>query len=214
MNPPRISRRTALLCASTGFGFAVASTLVLALSGCASSSDSASSANPGLRWAGAGRTRRLKGFARMLVRDFKESVSGRSGSSTIDRREAEKAAVREATRTVPDRIAEAVSRTGAFAPVLREGAPDQLTLVMDGTLVRYNEGDSDARRATGARFGGPQFEVRLEIRDGGSGEVLATLVAENAPAGGGQRAQAAESLEGAVARVAWDIAQTISVGAR
>ncbi len=215
MKAARISRRTALRASA---GVVLASTLAWAvpLVGCSSpgSSQAGATSTAGLKWVGAGRTRRLSGFARLLVQDFKERVSGRSGSSSLDRRAAQQAMIREAVRTVPDRIAEAVRRTNAFAPVLRGGVPDQLTIVMDGTLIRYDEGSSDTRRATGARFGAPQCEVHLEFRDGGSGEVLATLVAENAPAGGSQNPQAPESLEGAVARVAESIAQTLVGAAR
>lgn len=174
--------------------------------GCASPSTTAS----GLRWTAPQHRETAGRLTSVLIRDFEDRVTAKYDSSPIDRRVAKKRQMQRAVVEVPGLLARHLTATGRFATVLREGTPDATTLVIEGTLVRYHEEDGDTRRFTANTAGYAQFEVLVELRDGGTGSVLATLIAENSPAGIGRGVHPAESLATAVDRVCADIARTLS----
>lgn len=200
--PPRaISRRVWLLAALPA---------VTLLSACATSGTTAS----GLKWTAAGRTRGFRGFTRVLVNDFDETVSTRDDRTTLDRRDRKLTQMRSAVATLPDFVVDELRHTGAFGECLRAGSADAQTLVVTGTLRRYDEGDSGARLYTWNTAGNAQVEAHVRITDGGSGTLLATLIAENEAAGFNRGPRPTESLQSAARRVAGRIARALADAAR
>lgn len=168
----------------------------------------------GLRWTTAGRARRLTGLTTVLVRDFKDRVSEKYDRSTLERHAAKRDQMRDVVSALPDRIADALRQTGAFGEVRRAGPADAATLQIDGAVFRYEDEDGSVRLQSGNVAGNAQLEVRLELRDGARGTVLATLIAENSPAGVSRVPQSAESLASARERVCGSIARTVAAAAR
>lgn len=202
--PSRANSRRAWL-----FGLAALPAAAL-LSACTTAGTTAS----GLKWTTAGRARQFRGFTRVLVNDFDETVSERFDRTTLDRRDRKLTQMRSAVTTLPDFVAEELRHTGAFAECLRAGSTDDRTLVVSGILRRYDEGDSGARLYTWNTSGNAQVEVHVRIADGGSGTVLATLIAENEAAGFNRGPRPPETLQGAARRVAGRIARALADAAR
>ena len=171
----------------------------------------ASASAAGLKWTQPGKIRRFRGVDRVVVRDFEDRVSEKYLVSPAERRERKRWEMKKARTEVPDALAGALRKTGAFETVERSGNPDVRTLIVEGALHRYDEGDSMARLATRSNAGNPQFEMRLEFKDA-EGIVLGSLIAENAPAGVGRGPQPSDSLAGAIERVVAFAAATIAKG--
>lgn len=184
----------------------VAAGMPLLGTSCASPSTTAS----GLRWTAPQHRETAGRLTSVLIRDFKDRVTAKYDSSPLDRRVAKKHQMQRAVVEVPGVLARHLTATGRFSTVLREGTPDSTSLVIEGALIRYHEEDGDTRRFTANTAGYAQFEVHLELRDGGSGTLLATLIAENSPAGIGRGLHPAESLATAVDRICSDIARTLA----
>jgi hypothetical protein len=195
---PRHSRRAFLSTLAAG--------LPLLGAGCASPSTTAS----GLHWTAPQHVETAARLTSVLIRDFEDRVTAKYDSSPIDRRVAKKQQMQRAVVEVPGLLARHLTATGRFASILREGNPDTSTLVLRGVLVRYHEEDGNTRRFTTNNAGYAQFEVHLELREGATDTLLATLIAENSPAGIGRGVHPAESLATATDRVCADIARTLS----
>jgi hypothetical protein len=112
--------------------------------------------------------------------------------------------------SVPDAFAEELRKTGAFKEVLRAGSPDANTLVLSGTLWRYDEGNWDTRRVTGSRAGLAQFESRLDLRDGARDELLATITVDEGGAGYQRATRPYQSLANLTREAAQNVATALA----
>lgn len=113
----------------------------------------------------------LRAYSRLIVEDFKDEATGKMKPEARPLLEPKVAA---ATRTFPDQIAAVVKAGGGFDEVLRTGAPDAQTLVMRGTITQYDPGNAALQMLVGFGAGTANFDSKLQLVDGGSGNVLGT----------------------------------------
>lgn len=99
---------------------------------------------------GIGNTR----YSKVLVKDFTASVMDRKNQ------------VGSAKRYFPDRIAQEITKTGRFASVKRSGKADAKTLVIDGVITRYQEGNAALRLLVGMGAGSSYFDSTVNFRNG------------------------------------------------
>ena len=123
--------------------------------------------------AGCGTTSTLKGpqgstvaashkYSKVTVQNFKVSV----------KEHAQEAA--SSAATFADIIAGEIRKSGRFAAVLRNAAPDANTLVIDGVVTKYDEGSQAKRMWLGMGFGMAFLEADVKFRDG-KGNVIGTI---------------------------------------
>jgi hypothetical protein len=113
----------------------------------------------------------LNAYSRLLVEDFKDEATGKMKPEARPLLEPK---VTDATRTFPDQIAAVVKAGGGFDEVTRTGAPDAQTLVMRGTITQYDPGNAALQMLVGFGAGTANFDSKLQLVDGGSGNVLGT----------------------------------------
>lgn len=136
------------------------------LSGCGSVS--------GLTRESANTPTRIADYTRVEVRDFTSS-----DASTFD--DAKKAAAHlvgltKARSEFADKIAEAITASGAFAEVSRKPLTGP-SLRISGDISRYDEGNIVARGLTGF-VGQTHFDAKIDVADSASGRSLATLTVD------------------------------------
>ena len=93
-------------------------------------------------------------FSKVTVQDFKTTVrdqEGKAGAAEV---------------SFADRIATEIKKSGKFSNVGRNGKPDANTLVIDGTITKYEEGKPALRLFIGMGAGSSFFEADIEFRDG------------------------------------------------
>lgn len=78
------------------------------------------------------------------------------------------------TKSFPDRIAIELDARGVFREVVRGGTPDDHTLVLSGVITRYEEGDATLRLMIGMGAGSSYFDARVDFKDGGTSETIAS----------------------------------------
>jgi hypothetical protein len=115
----------------------------------------------------------VRKFSKVTVQDFTSSVAD------------PEAGVATAKTYFPDRIAEEIRKTGAFSSVSRNRKPDANTLVIDGTITKFQEGNSILRLFVGMGAGTALFEANVAFRDGGAGQIGTIKVDKNSWALGG-----------------------------
>ena len=76
-----------------------------------------------------------------------------------------------------DRIASEIKKTGRFAVVGRDSKPDANTLVVDGVITKYEEGNSMLRLFIGFGAGSSFFEADVYFRDS-KGAVVGKIKAD------------------------------------
>lgn len=183
--------------------------ILLALgSGCASVSPGGMSSTE------TGRATDYGQYTRVLVRDFRDRFTSPTERIPLDELQERKALLAEASKTLPDAVAEALRAQGAFAEVLRSGTPTASTLVVDGDILKlYGENDL-ARRATRGRTGEALAEVRVQLHDGATGTLLGSFLAQSGPGGVDRTAHAPATLETATETVVRRIADEVSATRR
>jgi hypothetical protein len=92
-------------------------------------------------------------FSKVTVQDFKLSVSEVGEKVTASK------------VYFADRIATALNKTGKFSSVKRNAKPDADTLVIDGVITKYVEGNPTLRLFIGMGAGSAFFESDVEFRD-------------------------------------------------
>jgi hypothetical protein len=102
-------------------------------------------------------------------------------------------------------IAAELKKRGKFSSVARNAKPDANTLVITGTITKYEEGSVAKRMLLGMGFGMAVFEANVEFRDS-KGSVIGTIkVDKNSwPLGGviGAVEKPEDFMEGAAEKVA------------
>ena len=150
--------------------FAV-SALTVSLAGCGTTSSLAS--NP--QTSG---TIDLKAYSRLLVTDFADEASDKA---TPELKPVVKIKVEAAVKSFPDQIASTVTAAGAFNEVSRAAAlsaPDAATLVVRGAITQWTDGSPTKRLLIGFGAGSARFDARIQLLDGGSGDVLGTWIVD------------------------------------
>jgi pyruvate/2-oxoacid:ferredoxin oxidoreductase alpha subunit len=134
-----------------------------------------------------------KKFSKVTVQDFKSSVS----------KEPER--VSPAKVYFADHIATELKKRGKFSSVARNAKPDANTLLITGTITKYEEGSVAKRMLLGMGFGMAVFEATVEFRDN-KGVTIGTIkVDKNSwPLGGviGAVEKPEDFMEGAAEKVA------------
>ena len=92
-------------------------------------------------------------FTKVTVQDFKSTAS----------KHPEK--VNQAKVYFADHIAAELKQRGKFSSVGRNAKPDANTLVIGGTITKYDEGSVAKRMLLGMGFGMALFEATVEFRD-------------------------------------------------
>jgi Domain of unknown function (DUF4410) len=92
-------------------------------------------------------------FSKVTVQNFKLSLEEPEQNSSA------------APAYFADRIASEIKKTGRFAAVSRNSKPDENTLVIDGLITKYREGNSMLRLFVGMGAGSSFFEADVYFRD-------------------------------------------------
>ena len=117
---------------------------------------------------------RIADFDRVEVLDFSASATQAFDDPA---KAAEHASYLKEARTVfADKIAEAITATGAFAEVTR-GPGTTPALRISGDISRFDRGNVVARGLTGFA-GQTHFDARIDVADAQSGRSLATLTVD------------------------------------
>jgi hypothetical protein len=120
----------------------------------------------------------LTSYSRLLVTDFMDEASAKAGTET---QQAVRTKVEAARKAFPDQIAATVKTNGGFGEVSRAEAlygTDAATLVMRGAITQWDEGSTAMRLMIGFGAGNARLDARIELLDGGSGEVLGTWIVD------------------------------------
>jgi Domain of unknown function (DUF4410) len=120
----------------------------------------------------------LTGYSRLLVTDFMDEASAKAGTET---QQAVRTKVEAARKAFPDQIAATVKTSGGFGEVSRAEAlygTEAATLVMRGAITQWDEGNTAMRLMIGFGAGNARLDARIELLDGGSGEVLGTWIVD------------------------------------
>jgi hypothetical protein len=112
-------------------------------------------------------------FSKVTVQDFKISAP-----EVGDK-------VNEAKSYFADRIATEIKKTSRFSSVVRNAKPDANTLVIDGVITKFQEGNAQMRFWIGMGAGSAFFEADVEFRDGNGLRVGKIKVDKNSWALGG-----------------------------
>jgi hypothetical protein len=132
-------------------------------------------------------------FARVAVQDFKSTVSQQPEKISFAR------------TYFADHIAAELKGRRKFSGVVRNAKPDANTLVISGTITKYEEGSVAKRMLLGMGFGMAVFEATVEFRDS-KGVTIGTIkVDKNSwPMGGviGAVEKPEDFMEGAAEKVA------------
>jgi len=108
---------------------------------------------------GIGNTR----YSKVLVKDFSATVMDRKNQ------------IGSAKKYFPDRIAQEINKTGRFASVKRSGKADAKTLVIDGVVTRYQEGNAALRLLVGMGAGSSYFDSTVNFHNGLNGKPIGSI---------------------------------------
>ncbi len=147
----------------------------------------------------------LSAYNQVLVHDFVDKATEKETKNPQEKAQD----LKRVTHEFPDLIASETRKTGAFQQVTREGAADATSLVIDGEITRYERGSAAARLWVGMGAGSSYLDALIQFREGGTGNLLATMdVNKNSWGGGGALAagQTADSfMEEAAKKVAEEL---------
>jgi len=113
----------------------------------------------------------LTRFSRLLVEDFTDEATAKAKPEV---QPLLKLKLDNAVKAFPDQIAAVTKSGGAFDDVVRSGSPDASTLVLRGAITQFDEGNATLRWVVGFAAGNVNFDARLQLVDGGTGESLGT----------------------------------------
>lgn len=116
-------------------------------------------------------TMRIADYRRVEVLDF--SASGGQKFTDAAQQDDYDASLAEAQHVFADKIADAITATGAFDEVSRQSLTGQ-ALRVSGDITRYDEGNIVARGLTGFA-GQTHFEATVTIVDAATGQAIARV---------------------------------------
>jgi hypothetical protein len=106
-----------------------------------------------------------KRFSKVTVQDFKLSLPEPEANSE------------NAPKYFADRIAAELKTGGRFASVSRNATPDANTLVINGVITKYHEGNSMLRLFIGMGAGSAFFEADVHFRNS-KGDIIGKIKAD------------------------------------
>ena len=111
------------------------------------------------------------------------TVGGKTYSKVIVRDFAYRGAADEtrgplSSQTFPNFVSTEITKKGSFGSVARSGKPDASTLVIEGEVTRFVEGNAALRLMVGLGAGSSYFDSNVRFVDGGSGSVVGTMKAD------------------------------------
>ncbi len=115
-----------------------------------------------LKSASGGSITSTRTFSKVTVQDYTSTAGEDSGA---------------ATKHFADLIAAQIRQTGGFSAVSRNAAADASTLVIDGTITRYNEGNAALRLFVGMGAGSSYFDATTSFKDN-AGSSLGQIVTD------------------------------------
>lgn len=104
-----------------------------------------------------------KAYNKVIVRDFKFQAEGDASQGEA------------AGKNFANNIAAEVTKQGAFKSVGRSGKTSADTLVVEGEITRYTEGNATLRLLVGMGAGSSYFDANVRFSDGASGASLGTI---------------------------------------
>lgn len=113
----------------------------------------------------------LTRFSRLLVEDFTDEATAKVKPKA---QPLAKPKIEAALKAFPDQIATVTRAGGGFEEVVRSGDADASTLVLRGAITQYDEGNATLRWMVGFAAGNVNFDSRLQLVDGGTGQALGT----------------------------------------
>jgi len=127
-----------------------------------------------LQGARGGAVTSTKKFSKVTVQDFKSSAP-EVGEN-----------INKGKVYFADRIATELKKRGKFSSIARNAKPDANTLVIWGTITKYDEGSATKRALLGMGFGMALLEANVEFRDSKGSPIGSIKVDKNSwPLGGG-----------------------------
>ncbi len=129
-------------------------------------------------------------FSKVTVQDYTSTVGEDSGV---------------ANKHFADLIAAQIRQTGGFSAVSRNATADASTLVVDGTITRYNEGNAALRLFIGMGAGSSYFDATTRFKDSG-GSSLGQIVTDKNSWGLGGGIAASQTTETFMTNAAQKIA--------
>lgn len=113
----------------------------------------------------------LTRFSRLLVEDFTDEATAKAKSEVQPLLMLK---LGNAVKLFPDQIAAVTKSGGGFDEVVRSGDPDASTLILRGAITQFDAGNATLRWVVGFAAGNVNFDARLQLVDGGTGESLGT----------------------------------------
>lgn len=104
-----------------------------------------------------------KKYTQVVVKDFSSTVSESNQMSQSSK------------QAFPDKIAKQLQNTGKFKSVSRNTKPSANTLIIDGNVSRYEEGNSLARLFIGLGMGSSYLDSTVQFKDGATGKTIGTI---------------------------------------
>jgi hypothetical protein len=114
----------------------------------------------------AGTTIGGKTYSRVIVRDFAYRGAADEERGPLS------------SQTFPNFVSTEITKKGAFGSVARGGKPDANTLVIEGEVTRFVEGNAALRLMVGLGAGSSYFDSNVRFVDGGSGSVVGSMKAD------------------------------------
>ena len=105
-----------------------------------------------------------KKYSKVVVRNFKYTEEG--GEDGI-----------HSTTEFPDKIRSEITAKNVFTSVSRNAKPSSDTLVIEGEVTKFVEGNPALRAIVGFGAGSSYFDANVRFIDGGSGKVIGNLEA-------------------------------------
>lgn len=144
----------------------------------------------------------LSKYDRVVVKDFEDQTQFKKKGYKRERHDAR---MKEIIVKFPDMIAAEAKAFTGFGEVVRNGEANEKTLIISGQVTKYKEGDAAMRLLVGFGAGSANFDANVELRDGGSNELLGIIkVDKNSWAPGGFFAALQDSekfMEGAARKI-------------
>ena len=122
----------------------------------------------GVNTAGAEVAASESGYSKVIVRDFTHTVPDIKVKYKVE----------TATKALPDYIASEIGQTGKFSQVSRSGSPDSSTLIVDGVITEYDDGNAALKMLVGFAAGNSNLNGNITFRDGGTGKTVGSIKAD------------------------------------
>lgn len=120
----------------------------------------------------------LTRYSTLVITDFADEASAKAKPEV---QAMVRGKVQAAQKTFPDLIAASVEAAGGFSVVSRDAAPSKPhpgALVMRGAITEWDDGNAALKMLVGFGAGGANFNARVELVDGGTGEMLGSWIVD------------------------------------